>query len=67
MKVEIKELKLPNSFSLKENEDFLFLKADGKIIATFCSISVKPREIEKEIKKYLRVKKALKTKNAYQF
>jgi len=36
---------LPPGFSLEEDEDYLYLKFDGKKVATFSSRGVEPIEI----------------------
>lgn len=49
-------VKLPEGFSLKEDEDLVYLFYKGKQVTSFSSTRVSPWEIEKEAKKFLKDK-----------
>ena len=49
-------VKLPEGFSLKEDEDLVYLFYKDKQVASFSSTRVSPWKIEEEAKKFLKDK-----------
>jgi len=53
---ETLRIKLPEGFSLKEDEDLVCLLYKGKQVAVFFSAGVSPWKIEEEAEKFLKDK-----------
>ena len=47
-------INLPEGFSLREDEDFVYLHYGDKQVAVFSTSGVDPREIEKEAELFLK-------------